>query len=106
MGDMNMMHMTFFWGKDLVMLFDNWPNGNLGMYILALFFVCVMAVLIELLSDFPAIKTGTRPIVGVLAQASVYGLRMVIAYFVILFVMSYNVVFLSLWSWDMLSGFF
>ncbi|PWA49738.1 Ctr copper transporter [Artemisia annua] len=91
MGDMNMMHMTFFWGKDLVMLFDNWPNGKLGMYILALFFVFVIAVLIELLSDFPTIKTGTRPIVGALAQASVYGLRMVLAYFVMLSVMSYNV---------------
>ncbi|GJV36159.1 copper transporter 6-like protein [Tanacetum coccineum] len=91
MGDMNMMHMTFFWGKDVVMLFDNWPNGNLGMYILGLFFVFVIAVLVEFLSGFTAIKTGTRPIVGVLAQSSVYGVRMALAYFVMLSVMSYNV---------------
>ncbi|KAI3750316.1 hypothetical protein L2E82_20950 [Cichorium intybus] len=90
MNHMSMMHMTFFWGKDVVMLFNAWPNGKLGMYILALAFVFVLAVAIEFFSVFPTIKTGASPIVGGLTQASVYGLRMALAYIVMLSVMSYN----------------
>ncbi|KAI3760651.1 hypothetical protein L1987_51049 [Smallanthus sonchifolius] len=90
------MHMTFFWGKDVVMLFNDWPNGKLGMYILALAFVFVVAVAIEVLSDFHAIKKRASPLVSALAQALVYGVRMALAYLVMLSVMSYNIgVFIS-----------
>ncbi|KAI3677912.1 hypothetical protein L6452_37186 [Arctium lappa] len=90
MNHMAMMHMTFFWGKDVIMLFNDWPNGKLGMYILALLFVFVLAVAVEFFSVFPAMKTGASPIVSGLAQALVYGLRMTLAYIVMLSVMSYN----------------
>ncbi|KAK9065734.1 hypothetical protein SSX86_015135 [Deinandra increscens subsp. villosa] len=85
------MHMTFFWGKDVVMLLKDWPNGTLGMYVSALAFVFVAAASIELLSEFSTIKTRASPIVSGLAQASVYGVRMALAYLVMLSVMSYNV---------------
>ncbi|KAD6119674.1 hypothetical protein E3N88_10945 [Mikania micrantha] len=89
--NMDGMHMTFFWGKDVVMLFNDWPNGKLGMYILALACVFVAAVAIEFLGGLTAIKTRTSPIIGGLVQASVYGVRMALAYLVMLSVMSYNV---------------
>ncbi|KAI3806582.1 hypothetical protein L1987_22491 [Smallanthus sonchifolius] len=89
--DMSMMHMTFFWGKDVVMLFNDWPNGKLGMYILALALVFVVAIAIEFLTDCRAINTRASPVIRGLAQASVYGLRMALAYLVMLSVMSYNI---------------
>ncbi|KAK1412938.1 hypothetical protein QVD17_34559 [Tagetes erecta] len=88
---MPMMHMTFFWGKNVVMLFNDWPNGKLGMYIFALFLVFVVAIAIEVLHDFPATKKRARPIFNVLAQTVVYGIRMALAYLVMLSVMSYNI---------------
>lgn len=91
MDDMPMMHMTFFWGKNVVMLFNDWPNGKLGMYILALVLVFLVAVAIEVLHDFPATKKRAHPFINVLAQAVVYGVRMAFAYLVMLSVMSYNI---------------
>ncbi|CAI9303837.1 unnamed protein product [Lactuca saligna] len=90
MHNMATMHMTFFWGKDVVMLFNDWPNGKLGMYILALAFVFVLAVAVEFFSVFTTIKTGAYTISGCLTQAFVYGFRMGLAYLVMLSVMSYN----------------
>ncbi|KAL4558032.1 hypothetical protein LXL04_036228 [Taraxacum kok-saghyz] len=91
MDHMAMMHMTFFWGKDVVMLFDDWPNGKLGMYILALVFVFVLAVIVEFLSGPTTIKTGAYTTVSGLAeQALVYGIRTALAYLLMLSVMSYN----------------
>ncbi|KVH95013.1 copper transporter 2-like [Cynara cardunculus var. scolymus] len=90
MNHMAMMHMTFFWGKDVIMLFNDWPNGKLGMYISGLLFVFVLAIAVEFFSVFPTIKTGANPFVSGLTQASVYGLRMALAYIVMLCVMSYN----------------
>nr|XP_043638529.1 copper transporter 2-like [Erigeron canadensis] len=90
MSDMSTMHMTFFWGSNVVMLFNDWPNGKLGMYILALVLVFLVAVAIQFLSEFQPIKTGASPFVGALAQALFYGLRMALAYLVMLAVMSYN----------------
>ncbi|XP_023731699.1 copper transporter 2 [Lactuca sativa] len=84
------MHMTFFWGKDVEMLFNDWPNGKLGMYILALAFLFVLAVAIEFFSVFTTINSRAYTIVGGLTQAIVYGLRMALAYLVMLSVMSYN----------------
>ncbi|KAJ0742901.1 putative Ctr copper transporter [Helianthus annuus] len=91
MDGMCMMHMTFFWGKNVVMLFDDWPNGKLGMYILALVVLFVVAVAIEFLAYFSAVKTRASPIMSGLAHASVHGLRMALAYLVMLAVMSYNI---------------
>ncbi|XP_047162502.1 copper transporter 1-like isoform X2 [Vigna umbellata] len=55
-----MMHMTFFWGKDTDILFQNWPGGKSDMYILALVFVFVMSVFVQLLSHTRFIKPGSN----------------------------------------------
>lgn len=89
MNDMTM-HMNFFWGKDVVVLFDGWPNGRLGMYILALAFVFLLAVAVEILAAVP-IKPRMRPLSGGLLQAAVYAVRMALAYLIMLSVMSFNV---------------
>ncbi|XP_076907625.1 copper transporter 6-like [Bidens hawaiensis] len=126
MNDTSMMQMTFFWGKHVVLLFKDWPNGKLDMYILALVIAFVVAVAVEFLASFPAIKTraslirpgyegglgglkvscfscprptsffvfsetALSPIISVSAQATVYGLRMALAYLIMLSVMSYNI---------------
>ncbi|KAA8516352.1 hypothetical protein F0562_016645 [Nyssa sinensis] len=84
------MHMSFFWGKDVIILFQGWPNNNLGMYILALFFVFLLSAAVEVLSISPAIKPRMNPMVGGLTQASVYAIRMALVYMVMLSVMSFN----------------
>ncbi|KAI3772632.1 hypothetical protein L6452_03822 [Arctium lappa] len=90
-GNSTVMHMTFFWSKDVVMLFNGWPNGQLGMYILALAFVFFLTVIVEFLSIFPVIKPGSSPFVGGLIHALFYGFRMALVYLIMLCVMSYNV---------------
>lgn len=93
-GSMNMnqmmMHMSLYWGKDVIVLFPGWPDQKLGMYVLALFFVFLLALAIEVLSILPGVKPGTNPILGGLTQASVYAFRMGFAYLVMLSVMSFN----------------
>ncbi|CAK9151420.1 unnamed protein product [Ilex paraguariensis] len=89
MKDM-VMHMSFFWGKDVTILFQGWPDNNLGMYILALAFVFFLSAAVEILSVSPIVKMGTSPVVGGLTQASVYAIRMALAYMVMLSVMSFN----------------
>lgn len=84
-------HNNLFLGKNVVVLFQGWPNNDLGMYILALVFVFWISVAVEVLSVPPAVKPGKSPVVGGLSQASVYGLRMVFGYMVMLSVMSFNV---------------
>ncbi|KAK9055498.1 hypothetical protein SSX86_026581 [Deinandra increscens subsp. villosa] len=85
------MHMTFFWSKHVVMLFNGWPNGELGMYILALAIVFFLAVMVEFLSVLPSAKPGSCPVIGGLVHALFYGLRMALVYLLMLCVMSYNV---------------
>ncbi|XP_012850206.1 PREDICTED: copper transporter 6-like [Erythranthe guttata] len=94
MGDeMITMQMSFFWGKDVVVLFDRWPgNGHLVMYILALALVFFLAVAAELLSVSPNLKPrGLSPLAGAGIHAAVYGVRMGLAYLIMLSVMSFNV---------------
>ncbi|KAL3753729.1 hypothetical protein ACJRO7_001036 [Eucalyptus globulus] len=93
-GGMNMkmmMHMSFYWGKDAIILFSNWPEQRLSMYVLALFFVFILALAVEILSVSPNIKNGMNPLVGGAVQAAVYGLKMALAYMVMLSLMSFNV---------------
>ncbi|CAI9766242.1 unnamed protein product [Fraxinus pennsylvanica] len=84
------MHMTFFWGKDVLVLFNGWPNGRLGMYILALAFVFLLAVAVEILATVP-VKPRMSPLSGGLFEAAVYAVRMALAYSIMLSVMSFNV---------------
>ncbi|XP_059306483.1 copper transporter 1-like [Lycium ferocissimum] len=89
---MNMvMKMNFYWGKDVTILFKGWPDNNLGMYILSLFFVFFMAFGVEIMSMGP-IMMNKRPIAGGLIQDGIYySVRMVLVYFVMLAVMSFNI---------------
>lgn len=93
MKDMVMMHMSFFWGKDVVVLFQGWPGDRLGMYILATIFVCFMAFVVEVLSISPSSKPGRSwsPLITSLIHTGAYALRMVLAYMVMLSVMSFNI---------------
>lgn len=86
-----MMHSSLYWGKDAIILFSGWPNQNLGMYMLAFFFVLLLAVAVEVLSLSPTVKAGTSPIKAGAIQASVYAFRTGFAYLVMLSVMSFNV---------------
>ncbi|KAJ0027516.1 hypothetical protein Pint_35290 [Pistacia integerrima] len=54
------MQMNFYWGKDVVVLFSGWP------------------------------ETVLKPMISLFLQASVYAIRMGLAYLVMLSVMSYN----------------
>lgn len=90
MPKMNM-QMSFHWGNEATILFSGWPNQTTGMYILALFFVFVLAFAKEALSVWPIIKQTTNPIVAGIAQASVYSVRVGMGYLVMLAVMSFNV---------------
>ncbi|XP_060201979.1 copper transporter 1-like [Lycium barbarum] len=89
---MNMvMKMNFYWGKDVTILFKGWPDNNLGMYILSLFFVFFTAFGVEIMSMGP-IMMNKRPIAGGLIQDGIYySVRMVLVYFVMLAVMSFNI---------------
>lgn len=84
------MHMTFYWGKDALILFDQWPAGNSGMYALALIIVFFMSVFIELLSHTRIIKPGSNPVVAGLVQTLLHVVRVGLAYLVMLALMSFN----------------
>ncbi|GAY49806.1 hypothetical protein CUMW_121900 [Citrus unshiu] len=84
-----MMHMTFYWGKDVLVLFSGWPERSLGMYILALIFVFLLGFAVEVLSISPRL-VGSNSMAALLIQACVYVVRMALAYMVMLSVMSFN----------------
>lgn len=85
------MQMSFYWGKDAVVLFSGWPKESLGMYILAFFFIFLLAFAVEFLSHTPPNKLGKSPVVGASIQAVIYAFRTGLAYLVMLAVMSFNV---------------
>lgn len=85
------MQMSFYWGKNAVVLFSGWPNNSLGMYILAILFVFFLALAAEVLSNQPPIKRGTNPLKGGLIQSGVYFFRIGFIYLLMLAVMSFNV---------------
>ncbi|KAI4354592.1 hypothetical protein L6164_003442 [Bauhinia variegata] len=84
------MHMSFYWGKDAIVLFSGWPNQSLGMYILAIFFVFFLAMAAEVLSNQPVLRRGMNPVTGGLTQAAIYAFRISFLYLVMLAVMSFN----------------
>ncbi|KAK4374086.1 hypothetical protein RND71_004763 [Anisodus tanguticus] len=86
-----MMHMTFFWGGNAEILFSGWPgNNNIGMYIFALFVVFLIAFFVECLSHTNYIKESTNHVAAGLIQTALYGVRIGLAYLVMLAVMSFN----------------
>ncbi|EPS69489.1 hypothetical protein M569_05278, partial [Genlisea aurea] len=85
-----------FWGKNAVVLFSGFPDGHLGMYILALLMVFFFSVATEILrAAAPRVKRisdrRSRAAVVVLIPAAVHAVRMGFAYLVMLAVMSFNV---------------
>ncbi|KAL0915155.1 hypothetical protein M5K25_015554 [Dendrobium thyrsiflorum] len=93
-----MMHMTFFWGDRVQILFSGWPGDRgLGVYLLALFLVAVAAAAEECLSTLSrrhaqplAASAGVRASIGLVLTA-LHTLRMGLLYLVMLAVMSFNV---------------
>ncbi|KAI5576229.1 hypothetical protein BDE02_09G031100 [Populus trichocarpa] len=85
-----MTHMTFFWGKDTLILFSGWPGTSTGMYVLALVFIFVLAVLVEWLSHCRLVKPGSNNVAAGLIQALMHAVRVGLAYMVMLAVMSFN----------------
>lgn len=86
-----MMHMTFFWGSTAEILFSGWPGTRAGMYVLALIFIFVLAVLVEWLSHCQLIKSGNSNVTAGLVQTFMHAIRVALAYMVMLAVMSFNV---------------
>ncbi|XVE79497.1 hypothetical protein DITRI_Ditri14bG0063900 [Diplodiscus trichospermus] len=86
-----MMHMTFFWSKNAEILFSGWPGTRTGMYVLALIVVFVLGFVVELISHSQFIKPGsTRHVAAGLVQTLLHGLRVGLAYLVMLAIMSFN----------------
>lgn len=93
------MHMTFFWGKQVEILFSGWPGDRgVGIYLLALLFVFVTAALVDCLSSIsrrlsrgPAAGAGDRRVSNALLLTTLHAVRLGLAYLVMLAVMSFNV---------------
>ncbi|KAG9138619.1 hypothetical protein Leryth_020480 [Lithospermum erythrorhizon] len=85
------MQMSFFWGKNVTVLFKDWPDNHLWMYILALSFVFLIALAVEVLSVSPTIRAAKTPFLGGLIQSSINTVRIALGYLVMLSVMSFNI---------------
>ncbi|CAI0540273.1 unnamed protein product [Linum tenue] len=85
-----MMHMTFYWGKDALILFSGWPGARTEMYVLALVFVFLLAFLVEWLSGCRLIRKDAGRVGAGLIQTAMHGVRAGLAYMVMLAVMSFN----------------
>ncbi|KAL1544207.1 copper transporter 1-like [Salvia divinorum] len=82
----SMTHMTFFWGKNSEILFSGWPGTRTGMYVMALIFVFALAFIVELLSSY--LQRAEK--VSALVRTLVHGMRIGLAYLVMLALMSFN----------------
>ncbi|CAN1770166.1 Copper transporter 6 [Linum perenne] len=88
-GSMMTMHNSFFWGKDVILLFAGWPNHSLPMYILACLVIFFMAAVAEILSL-------AQSVMGAAVGACFYAVKMGLSYMVMLAVMSFNLgIFIS-----------
>ncbi|KAG8055252.1 hypothetical protein GUJ93_ZPchr0001g31947 [Zizania palustris] len=92
------MHMTFYWGKNSEILFPGWPGASGGMYALAIVAVFALAVLHEFLgciarglesSAYYGRGLGRRRAAAA-ARAGVHGVRVGVAYLLMLALMSFN----------------
>ena len=95
--EMNMMHMSFYQNADVTFLFKGLQSTNTGGYILGLVITFLLSVSIEFFSFcilMVKIKTNKEqkitPIVGFVVQMLLYSLQLLIAFAVMLLVMTYN----------------
>ncbi|BFG36295.1 hypothetical protein CerSpe_225690 [Prunus speciosa] len=79
------------WTTNVTVLFRGWPDDSVLMYVLALFFVFLLSVAVEVLSVSPKNKPGTKTFICTLTQTGVYTFRTALAYLVMLAVMSFNI---------------
>lgn len=88
-----MMHMTFFWGKDALILFPSWPgNAGIGMYLLSLLVIFSLAAVAETLMAFSNhISQSGSTASNAFILTAIHTLRMGVLYLVMLAVMSFNV---------------
>ncbi|CAI5504724.1 unnamed protein product [Closterium sp. Naga37s-1] len=114
---MMMMQMWFYWGPNVIILFENWKTSNWGFYLLACFLVVVFCVLHEFLTSFRLKLSATRrcrvkdaeqgagdvdassskkayhwrPLLDRLAVTGMYALNLIFSYAIMLIVMSFNI---------------
>ncbi|KAF5751410.1 copper transporter 1-like [Tripterygium wilfordii] len=88
--DMEMNHMTFFWGKNVEILFHGWPGHNSGMYELSLIVVFALAVIVEWFSHCQLIKADTNYVTAGLVRTIMHALRAGVSMLLMLAVMSFN----------------
>ncbi|KAL7173312.1 hypothetical protein ACSBR2_032722 [Camellia fascicularis] len=77
-----MNHMTFSWGKN---------SESLNSYILNLASIFMLSMLVESLSHTRLIHSGMNNVAAGLLQTLMYGVRIGLAYLVMLAVMSFNI---------------
>lgn len=91
-----MMHMTFFWGHNVQILFSGWPGDRgVGVYILALFVVFIASALVECFAYLPHrllfSSTDGKSISKGLILTVLAAVKTTLSYLVMLAVMSFNV---------------
>ncbi|TYJ97360.1 putative Copper transporter [Cucumis melo var. makuwa] len=84
-------HMTFYWGKTVEILFVGWPGRSFFSYTVALIFVFLLAFTVEWLSHTKFTTLVVGNLTAGLVQTILYGVRVGLAFIVMLAVMSYNV---------------
>ncbi|KAJ4782950.1 Copper transporter [Rhynchospora pubera] len=91
MDSMKYAHMTLYWGKNSLVLFDGFPGSNTGHYILALVIVFVLSAGLEFLSHCCLIGPRWQHTVAELSRTALHMVRMGLYYLVMLALMSFNV---------------
>ncbi|XP_039815095.1 copper transporter 4-like [Panicum virgatum] len=89
------MHMAFFWGHRVEVLFSNWPGDRdgVGMYVLCLLVVLVLAALVEVLSAWSrglSRRSHDSDALGTLLMTAIHVVKVGLSYLVMLATMSFN----------------
>ncbi|XP_022998910.1 copper transporter 1-like [Cucurbita maxima] len=84
-------HMTFFWGKSAEILFAGWPGRSSLSYAIALVFIFLVAFAVEWLSHTKLTASVADDVFAGFVQTALYGVRVGLAFVVMLAVMSFNV---------------
>ncbi|KGN66202.2 hypothetical protein Csa_023200 [Cucumis sativus] len=84
-------HMTFYWGKTIEILFPGWPGRSFFSSVIVLIFVFLLAFTVEWLSHTKFTTSAMDNLTAGLVQTILYGIRVGLAFIVMLAVMSYNV---------------